>query len=501
MYIKKEQVRLPEVNTTPRSKYDAHFRKEGSFMYENEIYSETGSSNGTSGSAAAGGEQNTYPAYHPASPAYGGDFSQDGSGHKKKKKERSGRGMGVFRKIALSLTLGLCFGLFAGLGFYTIQFGTRQFMGGEVAQSDERSEDRGSADSEEKSDPVNTIQPATAQVSSSAVIAQIDASDMVEKVMPAMVSIVNNYTEVGSYWGRPYQENRASSGSGIIVAQNDEELLIVTNYHVVEGTDQLVVTFIDNSEADAVIKGTDTDMDLAVVAVPVKDLSSDTKDAIAIAALGDSDELRLGEPVIAIGNALGYGQSVSGGMVSALERELTFDDGSKGTFIQTDAAINPGNSGGALFNLKGEVIGINSSKIGGTYVDDMGYAIPISAASPIIAELMERDTRTVKVDEEEKGYMGIQLQNITEEVSVMYNMPRGVFVYSVEPGTAAEAAGMKRGDIIVKFDGQRITSEDDLLDILQYYRAGETVTVEVKRLEDSEYQNYELEITLGKNEN
>ena len=203
------------------------------------------------------------------------------------------------------------------------------------------------------------------------------------------------------------------------------------------------------------------------------------------------------EPVIAVGNALGYGQSVTGGMVSALARELTFDDGSKGTFIQTDAAINPGNSGGALLNLKGEVIGINSSKIGGTYVEGMGYAIPITAASPIIADLMERETRTVKVDDSERGYMGIELQSVTDDVALMFDMPKGAFVYSVEDGLAADRAGLQRGDVIVKFDGQKISDKDDLLDTIQYYKAGETVVVTVERLEDSEYVSHDLEVTLG----
>ena len=238
-------------------------------------------------------------------------------------------------------------------------------------------------------------------------------------------------------------------------------------------------------------------MDLAVIAVPLSALSDATMDAITIATLGDSDELQLGEPVIAIGNALGYGQSVSGGMVSALARELTFDDGSTGTYIQTDAAINPGNSGGALLNLKGEVVGINSSKIGGSLIEGMGYAIPITSASPIIADLMERQTRSTKVDEKLRGYLGISLKNVTEQSAQMYDMPRGAFIYEVENDSPAAEAGIEKGDIIVSFDGQKITSSADLQKVLAYYRAGETVEITVMRMIHGEYESVTLEITLG----
>ena len=208
--------------------------------------------------------------------------------------------------------------------------------------------------------------------------------------MPAMVSIVKDYTEKSSFWGRTYSEERQGSGSGIIVAQSDTELILVTNHHVVDGASKLTVTFIDGSTAEAQIKGSDADMDLAVIAISMDSLKEETIDAIAVARLGDSEALRLGEQVVAIGNALGYGQSVSGGWVSALDREVTYSDGTGGSFIQTDAAINPGNSGGALVNMNGEVIGINSSKIGDEYVEGIGFAIPISAARPIIENLIPR---------------------------------------------------------------------------------------------------------------
>jgi len=247
---------------------------------------------------------------------------------------------------------------------------------------------------------------------------------------------------------------------------------------------------------EAVVKGTDSDMDLAVIAVPLDALDVDTINAIHIAELGDSDALQLGEPVIAIGNALGYGQSVTGGWVSALNREIELEDGSIGTFIQTDAAINPGNSGGALLNISGEVIGINSNKIGGTAIEGIGYAIPISAAQPILEELMAKETRT-KVTNGNSGYLGIVPQSVTSDVAQIYGMPEGVFVSSMEPGTPAANGGMLRGDIIIKLDGNRLSTAEELRELLEYYAAGETVEIIVKRNIDGEYVDVVLQVTLG----
>lgn len=298
-------------------------------------------------------------------------------------------------------------------------------------------------------------------------------------------------------WGQTYSQPGVASGSGIIIGETESELLIATNNHVVENATSLEITFIDESTAEAVVKGTDSDMDLAVIAVPLSSLKEDTLNAITVAKLGDSDNLKLGEPVVAIGNALGYGQSVTNGIISALDRELTTEDGSTGTYIQTNAAINHGNSGGALLNINGEVIGINAAKIDGSTVEGMGYAIPISAASPIISELMQRETRTEKVAEDEVGYMGITMQAITDQIASSFDMPKGVYVREVSEGSAAEKAGIRKGDIIVKLDGTRISSSTDLQDTLQYFRAGETVTVTVKRAENGEYVAHDLEITLG----
>ena len=323
-----------------------------------------------------------------------------------------------------------------------------------------------------------------------------DATDVVEKVMPAMVSIVNNYTQTATYFGQPIEQDGTASGSGIIVGENDTELLIATNYHVIEDAKELLVHFIDDADVKAVVKGSDPDMDLAVIAVKLADMEQSTLDAVKIAKLGDSDSLKLGQSVIAIGNALGYGLSVTGGYVSALNREVELEDGSKGTFIQTDAAINPGNSGGALINMNGEVIGINSNKIGGTVVEGIGYAIPISAAEPILSDLMTYETRE-KVDDSQVGYLGIIPQSVTSDAAELYGMPEGVYISQVEDGTPAAEAGLLRGDIIQKLDNKKVSTADELREQLKYYSAGETIDVLVMRSIDGEYVERTVTVTLG----
>lgn len=407
-----------------------------------------------------------------------------------KAEKAAGRRGGVARKVALCICLGLCFGVFAGLGFYGVMLGT-----GQLSQADSDNTvnmspyDSWAAEQEEVVVPRYVI------------YTESDLSDTVEEVMPAMVSIVNNFTSTGmNFWGQTYRRSDVSSGSGIIVGETDTELLIATNNHVVEGADSLEITFIDESTAEAVIKGTDTDMDIAVVAVPVSELSPETLNAISVAKLGDSDSLKMGMPVIAIGNALGYGQSVTNGIISALDREMTSEDGSTGRYIQTNAAINHGNSGGALLNISGEVIGINVARIDDNLsysVEAMGYAIPISAAMPIIEELMERETRTVKVPEEEIGYMGIRMENVTDDEVERFGIPKGVYAREVVRGSAAEAAGIRRGDIIVKLDGQKVSSDSDIQKLMQYYRAGETLKVTLERFDNGEYVTKEVEVILG----
>ena len=451
----------------------------GSIMYENDNFSgyETGDENttGTFSGVSAAESANGYTTYQ-----MGGST---GNNTEPKKPKKHG---GYFRKAMVSVSLGLFFGLFAGIGFYAVQQGTGMLKTGTDT----------AVVGEVASEAATESSQSTPQLATNVTYVESDVSDVVEKVMPAMVSIVNNFTETANVFGQQYTQEEAASGSGIIVGKTDDELLIVSNNHVVESADTLTVTFIDGSEAQAQVKGLDSDMDLAVIAVSLNDLSDDTKNAITVATLGSSDDLKLGEPVIAIGNALGYGQSVTNGIVSALNREITLENGSTGTFIQTNAAINPGNSGGALLNMNGEVIGINSNKIGGTAVEGMGYAIPITSASPIIADLMERQTRT-KVAEDEVGYIGISLQEVTSQISQMYNMPEGIYVVSVEEGSAAANAGIMKGDIITKFDGSSISSYSDLQKTLQYYAAGDSATITVQRPQNGEYVSVELNLTLG----
>ena len=326
---------------------------------------------------------------------------------------------------------------------------------------------------------------------------QTDVSSIVEKAMPSVVAINNTMVMQQQTWFGPSQTVEVpSSGSGIIVGQNDEELLIVTNNHVVEDSKELTVTFIDNSQVSAAIKGTDSETDLAVIAIPLKDIPSDTMSQIKVATLGDSGALKVGQGVIAIGNALGYGQSVTVGYVSALNREVKAEDQTTRTLLQTDAAINPGNSGGALLNMKGEVIGINAAKYSSTEVEGMGYAIPISQAQDIINELMNKKTR-VAVDEAEQGYLGIQGQNIDETAASMYGMPRGIYVYKIVEDSAASQSDLREKDIITKFDGQTVRTMADLKDMLTYYKGGDTVNLTVQSLENGQYVERTVQITLG----
>ena len=334
------------------------------------------------------------------------------------------------------------------------------------------------------------------QQSAAAVVT--DVTQVVEAVMPACVSITNNFTQtVQDFWGQTYSQDETASGSGIIIGENEQELLIVTNNHVVDSTEQLYVQFIDGETVEAQVKGTDASADLAVVAVKLDTIANSTKQEICIARMGDSDSLKIGEPAIAIGNALGYGQSVTTGVISALNRKIESSNSEEGTsLIQTDAAINPGNSGGALLNMRGEVIGINSNKIGGSSIEGMGYAIPISTARPIIEDLMERQTRT-KYSEEERGYLGISCINVTSDLSENFSMPQGIFVAQVYSGTGAEAAGLVRGNIVVAFDGVTVQNQEELTKQMQYYKAGESVEITIMVNSANGYQQKNVTVTLS----
>ena len=339
---------------------------------------------------------------------------------------------------------------------------------------------------------ISTDAAAAGETDAQTAVIATDVTRVVKNVMPAIVSIVNEYTQNITYWGQNYSQEGETSGSGIIVGMNDDELLIATNYHVIGGAEELEITFIDETTASADIKGTDEKDDLAIVAVQLDKISESTKSEIAIARLGDSDALQVGEPVIAIGNALGYGQSVTTGVVSALNRQV---EEVGGLMIQTDAAINPGNSGGALLNARGEVIGINSAKIGGNTIEGMGYAIPISTAEPILQDLMSQSTR-VKVEDDEKGYLGIAGVNVASDVSKIYGIPEGVYVYQVYEGTAAEKAGLRQGDVIIELNGVSIGSMEELQRELQYYSAGTEVKLTVRRAANG-YTEEEVRLVLG----
>ena len=374
----------------------------------------------------------------------------------------------------------------------------------------------GSSDSTASNNSSSTSLLKTTAVSGSSNTGSLDVSDITTSAMPSIVAITNkSVQEVQDYFsqfgfsgqGQPQTQETESQGSGIIIGKNDSELLMVTNNHVVEGADTLSVCFIDNQVYEAAIKGTDPENDLAVIAVPLDSISDDTMSKIAVASIGDSDSLKVGEQVVAIGNALGYGQSVTTGIVSAVNRSLSSDssdtqdsnssdDSSSATYIQTDAAINPGNSGGALLNMNGEVIGINSAKLASTEVEGMGYAIPISRVSDIIDNLMNQTTRT-KVDSDKQGTIGIKGINVTSDVQEKYNLPEGIYVSEVTSGSAAEKAGITSGSVITKFDGKSVTDIESLQDLLQYYKAGETVELTLQVPDSDSYKEKTVSITLG----
>ena len=445
-----------------------------------------------------------------------------------KKPNRSGKKLnGQGRKFGTVVATAVVFGLVASAVFQGTNYvGSKLNPQGKKSvqvQSTQTISQNKSSDSEE------SVSGSTEGTSS--------VSQVAQNAMPSIVSIVGvsvqEIPQIYQYFGYGQQQETQSSGSGIIVGQNDTELLIATNNHVVSGTNSLTVCFtnqdgsavtgngdvektsaegesgstnqdgqdssLDDVQSGAVsaqIKGTDADNDLAVISVKLEDIPEDVLSEIKVATIGDSDSLQMGEQVVAIGNALGYGQSVTSGYVSALNRQVSSDD-TDGTFIQTDAAINPGNSGGALLNMKGELIGINSAKIASDEVEGMGFAIPISKAEPILDEMMNQETRYKVEDEDKAAYIGITCENVTSDVNQMYGIPQGVYVDTVVEGGPAEKAGIKKGDVITKIDGTAIDAYKDLVDRLEYYEAGETVELEVYRAQDGEYNAQKISVTLG----
>ena len=400
------------------------------------------------------------------------------------------------KKLLASILFGLLFGIFAAAGFLGIKVVYH------ISPAEELLIEYGLLpDSEPKEmkmevhfpepENANGYQEADGDLNASG--EELTVPEVVQKTMPSIVSV--NLTARVNYYG--YSQEVSSAGSGIIVGQNDKQLLIVTNYHVIEAGKDITVQFCDGTEGAATVKGQNIPMDLAVLTVELSSLSDETKSNIKVIKLGDSNALEVGEEVIAIGNSLGYGQSVTTGVVSALNREMTVETGEVGTFIQTDAAINQGNSGGALLNHKGELIGINSNKLGGTYVEGMGYAIPINAAEPIISQLMNKE-ELVALPESEQSYLGISGMTLTSSMASqqMVRPPLGVYVADIIHGGAAENAGIQRGDIITEFEGNSLATMEELQAYLAASPAGSSVMLKYERLEEGVYVEYECEVIL-----
>lgn len=427
------------------------------------------------------------------------------------------------RKIAKKgLTLSLCAVLAGGLAAGSFE-GVNKLAGWSGATTVEAASNKDEttltyAKSEKKDADTSDSKSDTGKDTGSTAKGNLDVSEIASEALPSIVSITTkSVQEVQNYFGMygmygyaPQQQEQEveGSGSGIIVGKNDDELLIATNYHVVEGADTLSVAFTDGNAVEASVKGFDEERDLAVVSVSLDDVEDDTMDAISIANIGSSDDLKVGEQVIAIGNALGYGQSVTTGIVSAKNRRMDSDnntvtdgsdDSSDGVnLIQTDAAINPGNSGGALLNMKGEVVGINSAKLASTEVEGMGYAIAISDVTDILQNLMNETSRD-KLDDSEHGVLGIEGSSVSSEAVQMYGIPAGVFVKKVTEGGAADKAGLKANSVITEFNGKTVSSSDQLIEYLSYYEPDEEVELTVQVPHGTSYKEETVKVTLDEN--
>lgn len=400
------------------------------------------------------------------------------------------------KKVFSFLGKAAVFGIIAGLTFY----GSNLLIEKITDQGKVKSPTSVTVSSNSNSD-LNLDKPSTDAtipstiVSTDVNIESTDVSQIIADTMPATVAITSTFDTSYNIWGYEYGGEQSGGGSGIIIGQKDNTLYIATNNHVVEAATKIVVTFTDGTEAEAQIRGRNSSADLAVVTVDTASLSKEALAAIKVAKLGNSDDVKVGQMAIAIGNALGYGQSVTVGYISAKDREITVDKGVTLTVLQTDAAINPGNSGGALINMNGEVIGINSAKFSQTSVEGIGYSIPITTAYPIVDELMNREILT----DEEKGYLGLYPQDVDESVAQMYDWPIGVYVYSLVEGGAAQNAGIYPGDIITSINNITISSSDQLRETVNSYRYGTTVTITLMRFSDGEYKEITLDVVLQRN--
>ena len=423
---------------------------------------------------------NQYNYYRPDSDENRGAGNQQGFGAGPQQNPKAPKPKkGYAKKVALVVGAAVLFGAVGGVTMQGTSYLTGKLLGKNT-----------------KSTVGTTKTVSNAKLTTSTSTVTSDVSDIVENTLPSIVSITNmSVQEVQNFFGGISQQESESAGSGIIISQNDSELLVVTNNHVVEGSDTLTVTFNDGNSVEAQIKGTDSARDLAVVAVPLDKISDDTMNAIKVATLGDSDSLKVGEPAIAIGNALGYGQSVTTGIVSATGRTI---DGFDGEYIQTDAAINPGNSGGALLNMEGEVVGINSAKLASTEVEGMGYAIAISDVTDILQNLMNETSRD-KLDDSEHGVLGIKGSSVSSEAVQMYGIPAGVFVKKVTEGGAADKAGLKANSVITEFNGKTVSSIDQLSEYLSYYEPDEEVELTVQVPHGTSYKEETVKVTLDEN--
>ena len=422
----------------------------------------------------------------------------EASGTEKKKrrlrKREKGTGSGRLKSAVNGLVFGACAALvFCGI----VAVGNRTFLKTESATAAAVSE------ADDETVRIGNTQTSLPQASatSGSDTGALSISQIVDNCMPSVVSITTKgIEEVRSMFGMQKYESQGA-GSGIIIGQNDIELLIATNNHVVSGANEVSVCFDDSSEdavVSAKVKGKDADNELAIVAVTLDDVGQEQLAKIKIATIGDSGSLAVGDQVVAIGNALGYGQSVTTGIVSALDREVNIENYTS-KLIQTDAAINPGNSGGALLNMRGELVGINSAKFASEQVEGMGYAIPIATAKPILENLMNRETREL-ADDADAGFLGVSCQDVSEEAAQYYGIPTGAYIASVEEGSAAEAAGIQKGDIITKFDGLSIGGSAELRSTIAYYKQGETVEVVYMRSNNGEYQENSTSVTLAKSQ-
>ena len=398
-----------------------------------------------------------------------------------KKKKNDG-----FKKFLGCIGLAACFGLVAGVAFFGVKLAYTHFFP-EAAQNME--------EIVIQPDSVLKKPDITIATTSLSEVGETDASEtvatVVEQTMPAMVSIQALYTNTSYFFGRPVVNESEGGGSGIIVGSNETDLLIATNYHVIENTSTLKAVLADGTTHNVTVKGSDAAADLAILALPLSDLTEDTLSKIDVAVLGDSDSAKIGQMVIAIGNALGYGPSVTVGYLSAKDREITIE-GNDMILLQTNAAINSGNSGGALLNTKGEVIGINNAKLSSTEIEGICFAIPISKATPILEELMTREI----LAEEEKGYLGVSVQELDSTIFEYYNWPQGVYVSAVTEGSAAEKAGIYRGDIITHVNGAKVTTANQLVNAVTSHRYGTVVEITLQRINNGKFEEHTFSVTL-----